>query len=371
MARQCVEMEERLYFVSEDVMKIKLPEYSGKDYLVLGMVILPFTLLMNATIFGTLYFSGWAIFLLATAITGIAFCIDFTVCGYIAILIKKRFPDEKDGSRKLTGMILTFLMVTGLFLLLLFKGYELIHFYGYTFNEKGFIWAYVVLGIINIFLTLLFEGIAHFENWKANLSETEALKKNYQQSQLMGLKSQVNPHFLFNSLNSLSSLIHDNEEEAEKFLDEMTKVYRYMLRNEEDQLVPVSTELRFLDAYSYLLQTRYGEGLQLQMRVDAADREKEIPPLSLQVLIENAFSQNTISKTSPLIIEIFSENEQLVVKNNIQPKIVKDVMDYETGLDNLVKKYQLLNRSSVAIDTTTTHRTIRLPLLTKHKEALV
>ncbi|ULQ53166.1 sensor histidine kinase [Flavihumibacter fluvii] len=352
-------------------MTIQLPQYTGKDYLVLAMVLLPFTILMNSIVFGTMYYSGLPLFLEATLITGLAFVLDFTLCGFIAVLLKERFPDENQAGRKLSLMIITFLVVSGLFLLLLFKGYEIINFHGYTFNERGFIWAYVFQGILNIFLTFLFEGIAHFQNWQANLRETEELQKAYQQGQLQGLKSQVNPHFLFNSLNSLSSLIQDDEEEAELFLDEMTKVYRYMLRNSEDQLVPVQTEIKFLESYIYLLTKRYGEGLLVTIEIDPDDLEKMLPPLALQVLIESAFTQNMTSKASPLRIDIYSENQQLLVRNIIQPKVVKDTFDDELGLDNLVKKYMLLNRSAVVIDCCSTHRVVRLPLIAKKEEVLV
>ena len=131
-------------------------------------------------------------------------------------------------------MIFTFLCMSGLFLLLMFKLYANIKYFSYKINEDSFVWAYFAMGISNVFLTFLHEGIARYENWKKNQEETELLKDAYQQSRLLGLKSQVNPHFLFNSLNSLSSLISEDEEEAEVFLDEMSKVYRYMLRNDED-----------------------------------------------------------------------------------------------------------------------------------------
>jgi len=182
----------------------------------------------------------------------------------------------------------------------------------------------------------------------------------------------VNPHFLFNSLNSLSSLISDNEEEAEKFLDEMSKVYRYMLRNDDDHLVTVETELKFLQSYIYLLKARYGDGLRISINVNDADREKCIPPLTLQVIIENAIHQQTISKNSPLEIKIDSgKKHELIVKNNIQLKIVTEMADQETGLDNLIHKYRLLNDSIVLIEESGTERSIILPLITKKEEDIV
>ena len=185
--------------------------------------------------------------------------------------------------------------------------------------------------LVTCFLTFLHEGIARYESWKANQDEMEHLKKTYRQGRLQGLKSQVNPHFLFNSLNSLSSLISEDEEQAEKFLDEMSKVYRYMLRNDEEQLVTLDTELKFVASYTYLLKARYGDGLQVQVDIDESDREKVLPPLSLQTIIENAITQNTISKACPLQISISARgNGSLDVINNLQPKQMTESFDAES-----------------------------------------
>jgi LytS/YehU family sensor histidine kinase len=218
----------------------------------------------------------------------------------------------------------------------------------------------------------LHEGIARYENWRTNQEEMEQLKKTYRQGRLQGLKSQVNPHFLFNSLNSLSSLISEDEEQAEKFLDEMSKVYRYMLRNDEEQLVTLDTELKFVASYIYLLKARYGEGLQVQVDIEDADREKVLPPLSLQTIIENAITQNTISKSCPLQIGISAKgNGSLDVINTLQPKQITESFDAEAGLDNLVSKYEFLNDEKVVINETTNQRLIQLPLLYKKQEAAI
>lgn len=351
---------------------MKLPHYTSKDYQVMMWVIFPFIIILNSFIFEKSYFTRWPVFLLATLITGIAGVIDFILCGYIAVALKNRFPSEKHIGRRMSLMIVTFLMITWLFLFSLFHGYEAIGFYGYTFNETGFVWCCLALGILNIFLTFLHEGIARYESWKANLKETEELKIAYKKSQLLGLKSQVTPHFLFNSLNTLSSLISEDEEAAEKFLNEMSKVYRYMLRNDDDQLVTLETELSFIDSYIYLLKARYPNALQTYTAVSNEDKLKCLPPLTLQVIIENTILQNAFSKTAPLRIEICSGNNgDLLIKNNIQSKIVTEPMDYDTGLDNLVNKYRLLNHSSISIEELNTERIIRLPLINKSEKVAV
>ena len=352
-------------------MRIRLPQYNSKDYLVLALVLLPVTVIINLTIFGSRYFTDWKILLIATFITGVSFALYFTICSGIAVLMKKRFPSDEQVGLKLGFMILSFVISTGIVLLLLFHGYEKISLLNYRFNQNGFIWSYMGMAVVNIFLTFLMEGIDRYENWKASLKETERLKKAYKQSQLQGLKSQVNPHFLFNSLNSLSSLINEEGEAAETFLDEMSKVYRYMLRNEDDNLVTVETELTFLRSYQHLLNARFGEGLKIVVDINEEDKQKLLPPLTLQVLIENAFSQNIINKNKPLVIEIRSCNEHsIVVKNNRQPKLMTDETGFENGVDNLILKYELLNQASVFVNETATTREVILPLLGKTEEVL-
>jgi LytS/YehU family sensor histidine kinase len=181
-------------------------------------------------------------------------------------------------------------------------------------------------------------------------------------SQLIGLKSQVNPHFLFNSLNSLSSLIHDNQSEAENFLDEMSKVYRYLLRSSDEQLVSLDSELHFIKSYFYMLKVRYSGAVNLSVNVDPLMRDKHLPPLTLQILMESAFNLNMISKEMPLTIEITTlENGWLQIKNNIQKRI-GDKPD-NTGIENIRNKFRLLCQQSILINDSESSRTIQLPLM--------
>ena len=346
---------------------MKLPRYTTKDYMVLLWVILPFSIVLNAFIFGKMYFSSIKIFALATLISGIAFCIDFIICGAVAVALKSRFPNEKQLAKRLTLMIFTFLIISGLFLFSMFKGYEAIGFFGYKFNESGFIWSYIAMGIFNIFLTFLHEGISRYEEWKANQKETEQVKMAYRKSQLMGLKSQINPHFLFNSLNSLSSLISEDEEAAEKFLNELSKIYRYMLRNDDDKLVPLSTELSFITSYFYLLNARYSTALQLTIEVSESDRQKSLPPLTLQEIIEKTIAQNAFSKSMPLKVYIGMDECCLMVKHNVQRKIGAELVDAENGFDNLVEKYRLLNETPFYVNEENNERIIHVPLIGKNE----
>lgn len=345
-------------------MRLTLPSYNGKDYAVLAMGLLPFTVIVNWILFGGRYFTEWHIFAVATPFTALLLALDFIVCGGIAVYFKHRLPHEEQTRLRLLLMIICFLVASGIFLLSVFHIYELFPSFQYQFNEPSFIWAYVCMALINIFLTLLMEGIARYNVWRDNLIEAEKLNKTFQQTRLMALRSQVNPHFLFNSLNTLSSLIQEDEQEAEAFLNEMSKVYRYMLRSDTELLVPLSMELKFMDSYTHLLRRRFGAGIQVETTVAEHDLNKQVPHLSLHVVVDNAFSQNSMTRQSPLVVKITSrDGTMLEVCNNRQPKIIAKGLEVESGLDNLVAKYKLLNSAPVSITDAAGHRCVQLPLL--------
>lgn len=353
-------------------MTIKLPRYTTRDYGVLAILIFPVTLIINSVIFGGSYFTEWKKFLFATPVTALVFCVDFVICGWVAVMMKKRFPASGQLSIRLALMISSFILLTGLFFFALFRGYENFPFLHYSFNEPGFIWAYIGMSIINVFITLLMEGIARFESWKQNMQETEQIRKTFRQSQLQGLKSQVNPHFLFNSLNTLSSLITEDEQEAEKFLNEMTRVYRYMLRSDDEQLVTLDTELKFIQSYLYLLKARFGDAVHTQILVDKKDLDKQLPALSLQVLVENAFTRSTISRNSPLILEICScDDQKITVRYNKQIRTQSLIEGVDKELDNLIRKYALLNQPPVCFEEKDTECCCFLPLMDKNEEVAV
>jgi two-component system, LytTR family, sensor kinase len=331
----------------------------------------PFSILLNIIIFGNDYFSSGKIFLVATPCTFLIMSASFLLYRHIAVTCRQRLPGDENFLKRTIILISLFLTISALLIFGIYQLYHLAGLLGDSKEENNFTWAYITTGIMNIFLTFLNEGIYRFDNWKANLKETEQLKIAYKQSQLIGLKSQVSPHFLFNSLNSLSGLIQENTEEAEKFLNEMSKVYRYMLRNDEDPLVKLSTEIQFITSYFSLLKARYGGAVQLEINVNEADREKTLPPLSLQVIMENALYQNKTVKSSPLRISIESGNENsVVIKNNVQRKMLTETGDQETGLDNLIKKYELMSQHPVTIQETGNERIIILPLISKTAEVV-
>lgn len=349
-------------------MQSKLAYYTGRYKLLMLITVPLFAFSFNLINFYSTYFSGLGPFLAYSFISLLGYTGYFISGRVLDVSLKKRLPAEHQLYMRLSIAVLVLLLITGLFLYFFLQWYALIPWFKYTFNESDFMWSFILLGILNIFLAFLMEGIEHYRYWKESYRETEKLNATYKQSQINGLKSQVNPHFLFNSLNSLSSLIQEDEDRAETFLNEMSKVYRYMLRNDDEQLVTLETELKFLSSYMHLLQARYGEGLQLQVNITGEHKTKILAPLTLQVVVENAFTQNVVSKSAPLHIEIFIENNCLVIKNNLQLKSVSGAIDFEAGLDNLIRKYELLGNTIHVKELSEKQRTIIIPLLESAKE---
>ena len=175
---------------------------------------------------------------------------------------------------------------------------------------------------------------------KANTQLLKLQKENLQ-SQFDVLKQQVNPHFLFNSLNVLTSLIRLEPELAEKFTEHLAKVYRYVLENKDNELVTLSTEMNFLDAYLFLINIRFMEKVVVNIRIPEEKKNHQVIPLAMQLLIENAIKHNAMSKKSPLVIDIFiDETNHLNVVNNLQEREAH-MTSTGVGLKNIQNRYRL------------------------------
>ena len=173
--------------------------------------------------------------------------------------------------------------------------------------------------------------------------KSEQQEKENLLSRFETLKNQVNPHFLFNSLNVLSSLVHEDPNLAEDFIGKLTKVYRYVLDLKDQVLVPLEEELAFIKSYFFLHQIRFGNKLRLYVQIPEEDRNRFLPPLTLQLLVENAIKHNMITHDNPLTIEMYTEDAQyFVVKNNFQPR-QESVASTGIGIQNLKARYQFLS----------------------------
>jgi PAS domain S-box-containing protein len=195
-------------------------------------------------------------------------------------------------------------------------------------------------------------------------TSTKLLKvqKENLQSQFEVLKSQINPHFMFNSLNVLSGLINKDIFKAQQFIDEFSHIYRYVLETLEQQVVTLGKELDFTRSYLFLQQIRHGNDLSYSINLPSSLLNRVLPPLSLQVVLENAIKHNIVNESKPLRIEVFSEDCTLIVRNNIQPKI-SAVASTGLGLKNLVKRYGLISEFTPTFQLNTEYYVARLPLI--------
>lgn len=208
-------------------------------------------------------------------------------------------------------------------------------------------------------------GIYFMMQWKKAQLQANQLKEDNLQAQLHSLRMQIDPHFLFNNLNMLASLIDKDRGEAQDFLDKFADVYRYVLQYKKEELVSLSTEIKFINAYCHLLKKRFGEGLIVEIAMIPEQLHDHcIPPLSLQMLVENAVKHNIIARDKPLTIRVYPTGKQWVsVENTYQPLPKQEAIRAETGLENIKKRYQYLSELQVVISCNPAIFKVDLPLL--------
>jgi hypothetical protein len=284
--------------------------------------------------------------------------------------IQHRYPGLSNTRYRLYLLLLAFPILVNIGYFIRHFGHTLIYPHNgaeqsYYFDVNFFISYLETIGI-QIFYHILYIGIYEgsyiFIQWRKTNLEKEALLRTQWQGRFEVLKNQVNPHFLFNSLNTLSSLISENPDLAEEFVDDMASVYRYLLQTNERELTTLRKELEFIDSYYHLLKTRYGSGLFLYVFVDEDDKEALIPPLTLQMLVENAVKHNMMLPEQPLRIEIETVDGFLQIKNTLQRKNVR-VESNHVGLSNIASKYKLLKQPSPTIEEKDGYFIVILPLL--------
>lgn len=223
-----------------------------------------------------------------------------------------------------------------------------------------------IAGITAEILWVILLNVAHFshyslEKWRENALRASNLEKEKSHVQFDNLKNQLNPHFLFNSLTSLDSLIQENPTLAREFLLQLSKVFRYVLKNKEKGLVSLETELNFIKNYVALLQTRFGDSLVINFNIPETVVDQQIAPVTLQILIENALKHNIINQTNPLIINILNQENYLIIENEIQLKKQVETSNGQ-GLTNLKSLYSFLSDQEVLIEANGIFR-VKIPLI--------
>lgn len=344
--------------------------YSKREPIVFLWVMVPYAIGMNLILFGSCLFRPFTQFLLAELYSLIYFFFIYFFFGLVAARIRRMYPAAGDLFKRISIMlpifyVMNIIMIYGVILL-----YANIHLIACPVKFSMAWWCVLYACIMSTGITFLNEGVANMEIWKASLSETEKLRNMYQRSRVLGLKGQINPHFLFNCFNTLSGLIDEDEEQAEKFLDEMTKVHRYLLRKDDETLVPLQEEMKFAASYLYLIKQRFGNGIELNITPLHDDESVSLPPLSMQVVLENIIYTNAINKADPLHIHIISNDNYLEIRHSVHEKTIIEDFGANDGLDNLINKYSLLKAGDVLIEENDSERVIKLPLL-QQKEVVL
>lgn len=247
--------------------------------------------------------------------------------------------------------------------MVIFFLYDWLHVLGYQLNYTDLKMGLLVGFCVNVIFETLFEADFTLERYKLSVEEKHNLQHLSLMQEFDSLKNQVNPHFLFNCFNTLSSLIAENKQKAEQFLDELSKVYRYLLRSNEDGLSTVESEVNFICSYYQLLQTRHGEAVVINIDIDKHYAAYLLPSLSLQLLVENVVKHNALSKSRPLVIEIFTTaGNKLIVNNNLQRRTV-NAPSNKVGLNNIKAKYHLLSIKGFQVMEDDKNFTVVLPLI--------
>jgi two-component system LytT family sensor kinase len=211
-------------------------------------------------------------------------------------------------------------------------------------------------------INLGFFTVYFIDRWRDSIILNERLEKEKSQVQFDNLKNQLNPHFLFNALTSLNSLIFENQQLASDFLQQLAKVYRYVLQNKEKNFVLLTTELEFIAHYVKLLETRFEGALKINFDISEDAKEKAVVPVTLQILIENAIKHNIVDREKRLSIDIVTVGDYLVVSNNLQVKKNVETSNKQ-GLDNLKSLYHFLTDKQVIVEPTDGRFYVKIPLL--------
>jgi two-component system LytT family sensor kinase len=279
-------------------------------------------------------------------------------CMIIVKYLWKKFPWEIYPVKHLIWEIVLITAWTILYSSTLYSIERWTNVFGHL--ENLFMEAFVTL-LITYLITSLHELVYFYQQWKYNFSKSIRLEKDNIQAKYETLKTQINPHFLFNSLNSLTNLV-DKNEAAVKYIRDLSDFFRYMLGSQDKELVLVREEINLLEKYIHLQQSRFKSNLSMVLDVPESYYHYAIPPLVVQMLVENSIKHNIISKDKPLSVTVRAENETLLVENNLQKK--SGVSGTGQGLRNISERYRLFTTREVIITETSAIFKVAIPLLT-------
>ncbi len=297
---------------------------------------------------------GWAFAICATQWLGHGLIFEF--------LDKKISWIEKPVKRSLWGLVALIIYSTFAFYIIQMLFYYFVN--GHTPNVS---WQWIIGNVfypvaISFVITLVFTAIGFFRAWKTSFIKAEKLNTEMMAYKYEVLRNQINPHFLFNSFNVLSDLVYEDQDLAVKFIQQLSKLFRYVLESREKELVSIMEEMEFVKSFSYLLQTRFEHKLKIDIDVSASDNEM-IVPVSIQMLIENAVKHNEVSDAFPLKISIRKNNGYIETTNTLKAKKSND-NSTNTGLHNLRQQFAFFTSQEIEVEKTENNFTVKLPIIT-------
>jgi hypothetical protein len=274
--------------------------------------------------------------------------------------LSKHISWIKTPIKRLVAGVLATIVCTVLGVLLIIKIFELT--LGFNFGDYNEV--IVPSLVITFFISLFFHGRGFLSAWRKAAFDAEHFQQESIKAQYQSLKNQVNPHFLFNSLNALTNLVYEDQDKAAKFIKQLSEVYRYVLDTRDKEVVPIQDELKFIDAYLFLQKIRFGNKLKVEINLNGV--ETKVAPLAIQMLIENAIKHNVVSEEDPLTIRIFHEENFIVIENNLQRKKVLDEGSSGVGLENICKRYEFLSDKKVQVSDENNKFKVSIPILFDH-----
>ncbi len=292
-----------------------------------------------------------------------SFVLGFSNMFYFQYLEKLNWRPGERIKRIVIGIIgSVFITLLGLFFL---RSIIAVTLYGKSYQEfiSNETFAHYKFGLwITLTIVIIFHFVYFYNRYQKQKIKEQKVIAGTARAKFDALKNQLDPHFLFNSLNVLTSLIEENPDSAQKFTTSLSKVYRYVLEQKNKDLVTIEEELKFAKTYMSLLQMRYEDAIKFTIPEMVSDLELKIVPLSLQLLLENAVKHNVITSDNPLKINIYEDSGYLIIENNVNPKASLE-KSTQVGLKNINQRYSLISNRAVEIIKTNQTFKVKLPLL--------
>ncbi|KYG72358.1 sensor histidine kinase [Roseivirga echinicomitans] len=308
-------------------------------------------------------FNNWDVALASMIVSAVQWILLWQGNAHVSTYLSYKIPWLENPSKRFLLGVVGVIVYTPLAVYSLY----LVLKYGFDIDMGDIKWTLLISVGITFVISFFLNSVEFLKNWKKASLDAERLKKEQMEAKYETLKNQVNPHFLFNSLNALTNLVYEDQDQAAKFIRELSKVYRYVLDTRAQEVVSLQTEMEFVNSYLFLQKIRFDEKLQLNISIEGFE-QKMLPPMAVQMLLENAIKHNIIAEEEPLTIHIEIENgEKLVIRNNLQKKNIPLEESSGMGLSNIKSRYEFLSPIRVEVIDGPSEFIVKLPLLAFEK----